>query len=74
MQNPVAQKILDALMSAPGNRLSFTEIHKLLGRHVRKAELEAAINELVATGKVEVGKEKTKGRPRKILFLVKKAK
>jgi hypothetical protein len=74
MQNPIAQKILDALVSAPENRLSFTEIHKLLGRHVRKAELEAAINELVATGKVEVGKEKTKGRPRKILFLTKKAK
>jgi hypothetical protein len=74
MMNPVAQKILDALMSASENRLSFTEIHKLLGRHVRKAELEAAINELVASGKVEVDKEKTRGRPRKVLGLVKKAK
>ena len=74
MENPVAQKILDALESALEKRMSLTEIHKLLSRHVRKEEIEMAINEMVASGKVEVGKKKTRGRPRKILFLTKEAK
>jgi hypothetical protein len=74
MENPVAQKILDALESAPSRSMSLTEIHKLLSRHARKGEIETAINELVACGKVEVATEKTRGRPRRVIYLTKKAK
>jgi hypothetical protein len=73
MLNPVAQKILDALESAPSRSMSLTEIHKLMSRHARKEEIETAINELVASGKVEVATEKTRGRPRKVIYLTKKA-
>ena len=71
-ENPVENKILSMLKSNPQG-LSTTEIIKLFSYHINKKELSAAIGSLEATGKVSIKTTKTKGRPKKIIQLAKKA-
>jgi hypothetical protein len=68
--NPVAQKILNTLEQGP---ISMTEAHKVLSNHANKRQIECALQELVATRKITVVEEKTKGRPKKIILLCEKS-
>lgn len=62
--NPTAQKILDALENGP---LPLTDIHHALSNHATKLEMQTALNELSASGRIEIAKESpTGGRGRTI--------
>jgi DNA-binding PadR family transcriptional regulator len=67
--NPIAQKILDACARGP---LSATDIHKVFSNNATRAQILAALQELISSGKVEVTEEKTGGRPKQIFQLTKK--
>ena len=66
--NPVAQKILDACENGP---LSATDIHKVFSNNATRAQIQASLQELVSSGKVEVTNEKTGGRPKQTFYLTK---
>jgi hypothetical protein len=68
--SPIAQKILDATKSGPK---SLTDFHQLFGNHVHKTVIEAAINELIASGSVTTEVVKTSGRPKTVVHWMKKA-
>jgi hypothetical protein len=71
-ENPLENKIIKQLLAYPEG-LSMTDIIKLLSKHVNKKKLTLAIRSLETTGKVEIELVKTKGRPKKIIKLIKKA-
>jgi hypothetical protein len=59
--DPVAQKIIEALVSGPKTQ---TDIVDLFDRHVRKDRLRSVLTDLQERGKITLRSEPTGGRPR----------
>ena len=64
--DPTEQKILDTLKDGPKTG---TELYKSFSNHIEKPKLETAINSLLASKKITVKEEPTKGRPKKLFIL-----
>ncbi len=62
MGDPVADRIVDALSSAP-NGLTRTELSNLFGRHQRSANLDRALERLKKYRMADCGQDMTDGRP-----------
>lgn len=75
-QNPIAQKILEALRDAPDHRMTLTGVNDAFGRHADTGKIQGALSDLLAARKIEIGKTPGRGRPQTIvtLMVAKKAK
>ncbi len=62
MGDPVADRIVDALSSAP-NGLTRTELSNLFGRHQRSANLDRALERLKKYRMADCDQDMTDGRP-----------
>ncbi|WP_319522183.1 DUF3987 domain-containing protein [uncultured Desulfosarcina sp.] len=65
--NPYSRRIMAAVKAGPK---SMTDLHSLFNRQLSKADLDEAVQELIAQGTVELVKEKTNGRPKTTIKLV----
>jgi len=65
--NPLADKIMQALVDAGAEGLSGRDVDRVLGGHVHKPEKDAAISALDRRGLVVTRTEETEGRSREIL-------
>jgi hypothetical protein len=62
--DPVASRLLDAVIRAGDDGFDFEQQRDLFGRNVGRARLDAALEELEAQGLVVTTQERTNGRPR----------
>lgn len=62
----VAQRVVSALEDGP---LSATELFKVFNNHVSKARLAAALQELIASGRVAEKREPAKTKPKTVFTL-----
>ena len=65
--NPIADKIAEAVDAAPEG-LTRTDISVVLGRNYTKAQIDVAVEELLATGRYRERQHPTAGRPATVLF------
>lgn len=67
--DPTAQKILDALKDGP---VYLTDLHRTFSNHTTKLQIQSALSELCASGKIGIDVEQTKGRSRNKIFILEK--
>lgn len=65
--NPYSRRIKAAVEAGPK---SLTDLHSLFSRMISKADLDEAVQELIAQGTVELEKIKTNGRPKTMIKIV----
>lgn len=64
--NEYANKIIDALKEGP---LTTTDLHRAMGNNAKKNDLNLALQDLMASGRVAQAKVKTGGKPSKVFSL-----
>src|SRR5205823_12015335 len=62
--DPTADTILSALRR--GGELDRQDIYELLGRHVNRSRIDAALGTVLTTGLAQMRRESTGGRPREV--------
>lgn len=65
------EKIIEALRNAHDKKLSMSDIHKVFKNNISATEIDKMLHDLESSKLIELEKEKSKGKPKKIVKLAK---